>query len=361
MTVGQISGCPRVYGTGLIALDLVVSQDRPKGCLWAGGTCGNVLSILAFLGWEAFPVGRLRRDRAADYVRADLERRGVRLDFLHLEPASDTPVILQRIIRDASGVPFHTFSWRCPHCGGRFPRYSAVPQTAIRSVLAQVDEPRVFFLDRVSRGALALAEACVEQGAIVVFEPSGVGEVELFREALRVSHILKYSHERMRAHLESAELEIDEGGPLLEIETLGRGGLSYRCRLGGYTTTGWERVAAFRVNALRDTSGAGDWCTAGIVSRLASNGSVGLRSSSRSDVIEALAFGQALAAWNCGFEGARGGMDTMSREQLLVGLSRILQEKAVDQPTADPIPQEAVEVLHGICSRCLVQPQGEDS
>jgi fructokinase len=40
-------------GTGLVALDLVVSNDNsvpPR--YYAGGTCGNVLTILSFLGWE---------------------------------------------------------------------------------------------------------------------------------------------------------------------------------------------------------------------------------------------------------------------------------------------------------------------
>ena len=41
---------PVVVGTGLIALDVVLDErtDTPPR-LWAGVTCGNVLSILAFL------------------------------------------------------------------------------------------------------------------------------------------------------------------------------------------------------------------------------------------------------------------------------------------------------------------------
>ena len=42
---------PKVFGTGLIAFDLVIGPDpETTVCSWAGGTCGNVLSILAYLG-----------------------------------------------------------------------------------------------------------------------------------------------------------------------------------------------------------------------------------------------------------------------------------------------------------------------
>lgn len=48
---------PTVVGTGLVALDVVFNekQDEPIG-RWAGGTCGNVLSILSWLGWSAWPI-----------------------------------------------------------------------------------------------------------------------------------------------------------------------------------------------------------------------------------------------------------------------------------------------------------------
>ena len=49
---------PTVVGTGLVALDVVVSGDDVK--YFAGGTCGNVLTCLSYLGWDAKPVARLK-------------------------------------------------------------------------------------------------------------------------------------------------------------------------------------------------------------------------------------------------------------------------------------------------------------
>ena len=65
---------------------------------------------------------------------------------------------------------------------------------------------------------------------------------------------------------------------------------------------------------LADTCGAGDWCTAGLIAKAAISGQEGLRSAGSLGVRAALRYGQALAAWNCGFEGARGGMYAVSRQ-----------------------------------------------
>lgn len=50
-------------------------------------------------------------------------------------------------------------------------------------MIGRLPAAEVFFFDRVSRGALQLAKASSERGAVVVFEPSGVGDPNLFREA----------------------------------------------------------------------------------------------------------------------------------------------------------------------------------
>ncbi len=190
---------PVVVGTGLIALDVVINGNvhRPPR-FWAGGTCGNVLIILSYLGWQAFPVSRLNGDAASKHVLREFRRWGVHLDFANSKPGGSTPIVVQRIDHNAAGEPFHRFSRNCPNCGAWLPGYKAVLASTARDVAARIENPKVFFLDRVSRGALILARASAEKGAIVFFEPSSVGDSRLFREALSIAHILKYSRERMR-------------------------------------------------------------------------------------------------------------------------------------------------------------------
>src|SRR5207237_516214 len=95
----------------------------------------------------------------------------------------------------------------------------------------------------------------------------------------------------------------------LEVQTLGHRGLRYRMdetRSG--VLGGWRELGAFSVDRFADASGAGDWCTAGIIDGLCRGGSRALFQAQESSIVAALNIGQAMAAWNCGFDGARGAM-----------------------------------------------------
>ena len=63
---------PKIIGVGLVSLDFVVGTTVRS---WAGGTCGNVLAILAHLGWDAWPVARLDNDAAGALTEVALRGR----------------------------------------------------------------------------------------------------------------------------------------------------------------------------------------------------------------------------------------------------------------------------------------------
>lgn len=321
MTHSHGDGRPSVIGTGLIALDIIFGREveqRPQ--LMAGGTCGNVLAILSFLGWDSYPVARMSGDKASKLVAQDLSRWGVRMDFASATPSASTPIIVQRISRNSSGKSVHRFSWNCPVCGVYLPSYKPVLATSAQQISSKLSAPNVFFLDRVSRGALILAEASASQGALVVFEPSGVGDPKLFREALEVSHVVKYSNERMGELGDS----ISAAAPPLQIETLGGEGLRYRSNLSSYRTRGWKKLDCWKVDSVKDTAGAGDWYTAGLLHHLGRNGAAGLRGLKATELDSAMQLGQALAAWSCGYEGARGGLYQVDRGTMWEEITNIM-------------------------------------
>jgi len=315
------------YGTGLIALDIVISASQSQPIrAWSGGTCGNVLTILGFLGWDSYPIARLNNDVASLRVKSDLQRWGIHLDFAECTPTSTTPIIVQQIHLDKNGTPKHKFTWTCPHCGHWFPGFKPVTVCNISKILPEIRTPKVFFMDRLSRAALLLAKAASEKGAIVVFEPSAKMDNHFLSDALQLAHIVKYSEQRFRG---IANNHFRSGPVQVEIQTLGANGLRYRSRLPKARSNGWVHLSAFPVHKLADTCGAGDWCTAGLISMIATKGLVGLQQLESKALYKALRYGQAIAAWACGFEGARGGMYAVCKKTFHKQINLVLEGRPI--------------------------------
>lgn len=335
---------PRAFGTGLIALDLVMSADPNLPVrAWAGGTCGNVLSILAYLGWESYPIARMNGDPASERVRADMSRWGVKLDFAGCEPTSHTPIIIQEIRRGRDGSPTHRFSWACPRCGQWLPSFKPITRQAVDAVGDGLNGAKVFFMDRLSRAALTLAARAADAGAIVMFEPSGKSDPKLFAEALQLAHIVKYADQRLS---EAGGAMASDSATILEIQTMGIQGLRYRHRLA--KPSDWTHLPAVSALQFLDSCGSGDWCSAGLLSKIAGAGLSGLKSSSIENLTSALRYGQALAAWNCAFEGARGGMYAVERDRFDDLIGQIL-----DGRLGGPIPGPKAMVEETVsCPAC---------
>lgn len=336
-------GTPVVVGTGLVALDAVVSADSEIPVrYWAGGTCANVLIAMRYLGWNSQPIARLAEGNATDLLMADMRRWKLSDRFIRVEPDGSTPVIFEYISRDAHGHARHSFSWRCDACGARFPGYKPELLTVAEEIVPKLSATQVFFFDRVSPSALILARAAANAGALVVFEPSGMGNPIHFQQAWQLAHVVKYSHERLSEFPEIGA----ESVPHLVIETLGEGGLRYRWRKSGERFGAWTKRKALPVDNIKDTAGSGDWCTAGILCKLGTKGLSGLRAAHRDEIVDAVEFGQALAAWNCRFEGARGGMYAVTKRafgrqvrEILMGSRSVVPMKS--EQITDSLPKNA--------------------
>jgi fructokinase len=272
-----------------------------------------------------------------------MSRWGVKLDYAGCEPTSHTPIIIQEIRRGRDGSPTHRFSWACPRCGQWLPSFKPITRQAVDAVGNGLNGAKVFFMDRLSRAALTLAERAADAGAIVMFEPSGKSDPKLFAEALRLAHIVKYADQRMS---EAGAAMADDSATILEIQTMGNEGLRYRQRLA--KPSDWTHLPAVRAPQFLDTCGSGDWCSAGLLSKIAGAGLSGLKSTSVENLRSALRYGQALAAWNCAFEGARGGMYAVERDRFDDLIVQIL-----DGRLGGPIPGPKAMVEEAVsCPAC---------
>lgn len=314
---------PIAIGTGLLALDVVDSTNSQAPLrYWAGGTCGNVLLALQYLGWHSKPIARLADDSTAELLLADLKKWKADCHWVSVDEDGSTPAIVHRISRNKAGQPTHSFSWRCSECGRRYPGYKPVLATTAEQIAGEIKTVNVFFFDRISRGALVLAKAAADKNALVVFEPSGTSHPSLFKEACGIAHVIKYSHDR----LDDFPSEIDDSQSVrLQIETLGEHGLRYRWRPPQKRFHVWHSLDAIATDNLVDAAGAGDWTTAGLLSLTAREGLQGFQQKSAEQIEDSIRFGQALASWACTYEGARGGMYAVSKRTFDKQIKQIVE------------------------------------
>lgn len=328
---------PFCVGTGFVAMDIVEGGAGRFAAL--GGSCGNVMALLAYMGWHAAPLARLGQDKSGAFIRQEFDEIGVDTRFLVEVSGVQTPIIIQRFVEGQDGQRTHRFSLTCPDCGTWLPRYRATTVNHASEVIEAGEAPKTFYFDRVSPAALKLAAWARENGALVVFEPSSIGDERHFQRAVDSAHILKYSHERLGHVPDLAKVT----APKIVIETHGADGLKVRWK------SRWSKLPAFEAPKFVDAAGSGDWCSAGIIHTIGNEGIEIFKTLDKPRLDHALRFGQALAAVNCGFEGARGAMMAMDTKRLnsalgaLVGGDTTLKEN--DDPTG-PLPPP------GLCYSC---------
>ena len=318
-----------VAGAGLLALDVVMASEQgPFALTFAGGTCGNVLSILSYLEWTSSAIGFIGDDDAGARMLSDLAVAGVQSRHVRRSGHHSTPVFVQNLQRDETGNPRHQFTRQCPSCGRPLESgHEAAGDTPIREFSAE-EAPHVFFMDRLSQDILALAGSAKARGALVFYEPSVRSDMRFWDQALALADVVKYSADRFDA--DDVATYLDERPArhaFWEVQTLGSRGLRYRRSApSSAAPSAWKTSPALAAPRVVDTCGAGDWCSAGLL--------YGLLASDAADASDrfasALVLGQALAAWACSFVGARGAMYCNDRQSTWRSVRKLQRGEAVD-------------------------------
>ena len=284
-------------GAGLISLDVLIWEGkRIPVSFYVGGTCGNVMMILSYMGWETYPISRLDGTKDGMRVLADMEKHNVHTDFVSTNDGK-TPVIVQRNFINKDGIPTHRFESR-PNMGRFYLDFKSLTMRQADEVIGRIDfVPKVFFFDRVSPAILKLAVIFKEKGSVIFFEPSSrSGNVILFNKCVEVSDIIKFSEQRIK-DIKQFESYKDK----LFIQTQGAKGLSYRLNFG------WIHLEPVANDKVIDTAGAGDWTTAAFINELFKTRNR-ISDISVIEIERALNDAQKIGAQSCSYEGARGMM-----------------------------------------------------
>lgn len=286
-----------VIGAGLISLDVLIRDgQRFPISYYVGGTCGNVMMILSYMGWESYPIARLDGTKDTERVLSDMVKHAVHTDFISTNDGK-TPVIVQRNFVNKDGIPTHKFESR-NNIGRFYLDFKPLTLKQANHVLERIRIiPKVFFFDRVAPAILKLATTYKERGAVIFFEPSSRGgKVDLFNKCVEVADIVKFSDQRI-----TDLKQFDHYNDKLFIQTQGARGLSYRLN------SDWIHLGPVMNEKVIDTAGAGDWTAAALINKLFKDKALyGMSDLLVSDLENALNEAQQIGAVSCSYEGARG-------------------------------------------------------
>ena len=298
----------RILGTGIFNWDSIYVREYPLGpqrnrifdeklvVEEVGGTCGNVMCMLAHFGWEAFPVTKLDRSEEGLGMTKSLEEYGCDCRFVTNTDDGGTTILTIRHGLDENGNKKMSVRQGSPG-GSRFPRrrHLRLRDQAPALIEALDFVPDVFFFDDPAAGYRYMARELREKGALVYFEPSVIEEKADF-ESIAASDIVKFSGENV--HDVSF---VDNYKDKLFIQTLGGDGLRFNLR-----GEGWVNLPPVENDNVADWDGAGDWTTSAFLNALAEADALSIKRLTSALVKDALEKAQIVASKSVSFIGSKG-------------------------------------------------------
>jgi len=295
---------PNILGVGLICLDIIKVKDEVRYI--NGGSCGNVATALSFLGWNSYVISRSYSDIAGNIINENLTNTGVKKIDFGKKPV-EAPRIIEELLNEKGEYCYHKFLMKCDVCKKKMPLIKLINKNDARGILNAHSNFNVLYSDRSSDGVDHLKKIFNERGDWVVYEPNSSRNFNSFIIKSKSSHIVKFSSDRipLRTAEKLKELAIDSH-ILLIVYTMGKDGLLFCYRKRNNAISKWIHLKSQPVPKLVDPSGAGDWCTAGLLNVLIGNNIKRKNWLSKNEVIAALQYGQALSAISCAFIGGQG-------------------------------------------------------
>ena len=294
-----------VIGSGIYMLDTILEREYPAWpalrpfedrtvVVEVGGTCGNVMCMLAWMGWDSRPQASLDNSPEGLQIKEDLLKYGCDCRYVTNTPEGGTTLLCCTHKRATDGT--HTMSVRAGSPGGsRFPKHHflRVRDEAPAFLDALEETPDVYFFDDSAAGHRLIARELKAKGALVYFEPSRI-ETSADFEAMEICDIMKFSGAIVR---EAPMPRKDQ----LFIQTLGEKGLRWSLR-----GEPWEALPPAPCDKVVDWEGAGDWTTATFINTLFKNGFKDIASLDAADARKALVEAQAVAAKSVGYMSSKG-------------------------------------------------------
>ena len=299
---------PRLLSAGYLTLDVIV-RDLANRHYWhaAGGTSGNVSVFASALGVETTVLARVGEDQRGIRLFQFLSVAGI--DTTHIERVSKlrTPGIIELIRGTPDGA--HQFTYTCPACHTRLPNNAVISKRRAEAEIPNINYFDAFFFDRATPSTIWLAKAARKAGLLVMFEPPSVPRSRNAGCAAALSDIVKISLKpgQCAGQWQPAK----EAHTQFIVETMGAHGARVRSR----APRGWsapEVCQAIPQKVIRDTAGAGDWLTAGILYSLLPE----YDAISTDQLTHSIEYGQRLSAISLAFDGPQGALTGLGTKDI---------------------------------------------
>ena len=298
----------RILGTGIFNWDSISVREYPLGpqrnriydeklvIEEVGGTCGNVMCMLSYFGWQAFPLTKLDRSEEGLGMTESLKKYGCDCRFVTNTDDGGTTILTIKHGLDENGNKRTRVMHGSPG-GSRFPRRRHLRlRDQAPAFLQSLDfVPDVFFFDDPAAGYRLMAKELRTKGALVYFEPSAIKEKADF-ESIKVSDVVKFSGENVQD-----VSFVDNYKDKLFIQTLGADGLRFNLR-----GEGWVNLPPVENEKVVDWDGAGDWTTSTFLNELAKADALSIKKLTSELVKEALEKAQIVASKSVSFMGSKG-------------------------------------------------------
>lgn len=297
-----------VTGIGFACVDIIGAPIDKR--IQLGGTTGNVIAILSKLSLQTNIFLPSYNDESNSMFQRDLRNKGVNI-IQFLKTSLRTPRIIEIINNDMS----HKFLTTCPECKQKLNEIVLPNEKHIIESASHIINSNVIFFDRISPGVKKAIEIARQGRTWSFYEPNGC---RFYNQLLAVSKtvdIIKFSDDRLNDSLaERLREDLKSEVTKLIIVSLGSKGVKYCYKKDDANFSDWNYIMAIKLDAVIDTSGAGDWMTAAFLYFFLQ------KHPNRCDIHEndigdALQLAQEMASFSCGFIGAQ---ELFNNENLLM-------------------------------------------
>jgi len=290
-----------VLGIGFAGLDII--KNGTDELILPGGTCGNVISILASkFSLKADIIKSAYSDDWDDVVNCLWKQIGV-----GVINCGDAAKPLPRVVEVVNGTSNQQYTI-CPKCKSKLLDISLPATNKLNDLEDTLSRYDLLYYDRISEGTKYLLDNFRRNKKWSFYEPNSARNYNNWLKNISQCDVVKFSEDRIPRSFRDKllqDLNMMERKTRIVLITHSQRGYSYSI-FNGKCMSDLRTINVSKFTNIVDSSGAGDWLSAGFIYKLLQNYSTPIEIVDEQVIIDALEFGHSLAKIACTNLGALG-------------------------------------------------------